>query len=159
MQSETYKVTEKSSTYKTSNFVTSNESGARESPSFMSARRPHSPGTENRKLFLSLTEIIVSTDAVDHSSNIRVSKGNAGRRDSWDVINKTKHLLSSNSLESLANMTQSQLNTDLSYSRPHDLDTETERNTQYNKFALAEKQRMEARRNSEEYERQQRMYS
>lgn len=97
-------------------------------------------------------------DTVDNSSNIRVSKGNAARRDSWDVINKTKHLFSHNSLESLANMTENQLNTDLSYNRPHDLDTETERNTRYNKFALAEKQRLEARRSSEESERQ-KLYS
>lgn len=99
-----------------------------------------------------------SPEAIDHSSNVRVSKANAGRRDSWDVINKTKHLLSPNSLESLANLTESQLNTDLSYNRPHDLDTETERNTRYNKFALAEKQRLEARRSSDELNRQ-KLYS
>lgn len=92
-------------------------------------------------------------DIVDHSSNIKVStikNGATARRDSWDVINKTKHLLSHNSLESLANMTESQLNTDLSYNRPQELDNETERNTRYNKFSLAEKQRLEARRSSEE---------
>lgn len=75
---------------------------------------------------------------------------NGARRDSWDVINKTKHLFSHNSLESLANMTENQLNTDLSYSRPQELENETERNTRYNKFSLAEKQRLEARRTSEE---------
>lgn len=72
---------------------------------------------------------------VDRSSNVKVSSNMASsRRDSWDVINKTKHMLSHNSLESLANMTESQLNTDLSYERPKDIDHETERNTQYNKF-------------------------
>ena len=79
-----------------------------------------------------------------------IKNGATARRDSWDVINKTKHLLSHNSLESLANMTESQLNTDLSYNRPQELDNETERNTRYNKFSLAEKQRLEARRSSEE---------
>lgn len=79
------------------------------------------------------------TDTVDSSPNIRVSgHANAGRRDSWDVINKTKHLLSRNSLESLANMTEAQLNTDLSYSRPsEERDLETRRNTHYNKYALS----------------------
>lgn len=100
--------------------------------------------------------LIVYPDTVDHSSNIRVSSLNSGpaRRDSWDVINKTRHLLSHNSLESLANMTQTQLNTDLSYDRSRDVDTETERNTQYNKFALAEaKLREEQRRNSGDFDR------
>lgn len=74
----------------------------------------------------------------------------AGRRDSWDVINKTKHLLSHNSLESLANMPESQLNTDLTYrSRPSvERDLETERNTRYNKYELSatEKLGLEPRR-------------
>lgn len=92
---------------------------------------------------------------MDSSSNIRVSKGNAARRDSWDVINKTKHLFSHNSLESLANMTEGQLNTDLSYGRTSiDRDVETERNTRYNKFALGgEKQRLEEKRSIDEQER------
>lgn len=67
-------------------------------------------------------------------------KPSSARRDSWDVINKTKHMLSHNSLESLANMTETQLNTDLSYHRP-DIDNETQRNTQYNKFSLQEQRR------------------
>lgn len=71
----------------------------------------------------------------------------SARRDSWDVINKTKHLLSHNSLESLANMTEQQLNTDLSYNRP-DIDNETHRNTQYNKFALNEQRYQRERRGS-----------
>lgn len=84
-----------------------------------------------------------------------MSKNNAARRDSWDVINKTKHLLSHNSLESLANMTEAQLNTNLSYGRNSvDRDSETERNTRHNKYALgAEKQRLEARRSMDEQER------
>lgn len=74
---------------------------------------------------------------IDHSSNVRVSsiKPAASRRDSWDVINKTKHMFSNNSLESLANLTEKQLNTDLSYRR-NEIENETQRNTQYNKFAL-----------------------
>lgn len=82
---------------------------------------------------------------VDPAPNIRVSTlKNGTRRDSWDAINKTKHLLSHNSLESLANMTENQLNTDIGSTqepRVHrdSLDSETHRNTQYNKFALREK--------------------
>ncbi|TMW44339.1 hypothetical protein DOY81_010583 [Sarcophaga bullata] len=56
-------------------------------------------------------------------------------------------MLSHNSLESLANMTESQLNTDLSYARP-DIDNETHRNTQYNKFALNEQKYHSDRRGS-----------
>lgn len=131
---ETYKVTEKSSTTKTSNYLTSADN-VRASPSFSSPRLLSSPADD-------------ITPAIDHSSNIRVSKDkqSASRRDSWDAINKTKHLLSHNSLESLANMTEKQLNTDLTYSRSsNERDSETERNTRYNKFLLNEKQRSESR--------------
>ncbi len=144
-------MSEKSSSYKTSNFVASDKS-----PSYLTARREPSPGERfHSNFFYQIeyfpNEILQFSDVVDHSSNIKVSTlKNGARRDSWDVINKTKHLLSHNSLESLANMTENQLNTDLSYNRPQELENETERNTRYNKFQLAEKQRLEARRNSEE---------
>ncbi|XP_005177800.1 filamin-C isoform X2 [Musca domestica] len=126
---------EKTSTYKSSsNYVT--DSNIRASPSLY--------GTAER---LRRTES--PEPRIDHSSNVRVSsmKPASARRDSWDVINKTKHLLSHNSLESLANMTEQQLNTDLSYNRP-DIDNETHRNTQYNKFALNEQRFQRERRGS-----------
>lgn len=85
-------------------------------------------------------------------------KSNAARRDSWDVLNKTRNILSHNSLESLANMPESQLNTDLSFGRPHDLDTETQYNTRYNKFELTEKRTVE-RRGSEEISDRYKIYS
>lgn len=95
-------------------------------------------------------------DPVDSSSNVRVSglkNNNSSRRDSWDVLNKTKNILSHNSLESLANMTEGQLNTDLSYSRPRGLDSETEYNTRYNKFELVEKRSTERRGSDDNSER------
>jgi len=76
----------------------------------------------------------------------------SARRDSWDVINKTKHMLSHNSLESLANMTEKQLNTELQYNRP-DLDHETHRNTQYNKFALHKQQQQQQQQQQSDYRR------
>lgn len=102
----------------------------------------------------------VISDPIDHSSNVRVSglKNSAGRRDSWDVINKTKNILSHNSLESLANMTENQLNTDIGHDRSHDLDSETKYNTRYNKFALTEKRTVE-RRGSEELSDRFKIYS
>ncbi|XP_032590388.1 filamin-A isoform X2 [Drosophila grimshawi] len=121
---------EKSSTYKsTSNYVT--DSNVRASPSLY--------GTTERMRRIGSPE-----PRIDHSSNVRVSsmKPASARRDSWDVINKTKHMLSHNSLESLANMTETQLNTELNYTRP-DLDNETQRNTQYNKFALHKQQQQQ----------------
>jgi len=72
-------------------------------------------------------------EGVDYSSNISSLKKGASRRDSWDVINKTKNMFSNNSLESLANLTEKQLDT--KYDRSA-IDTETHSNTQYNKFAL-----------------------
>ncbi|KAH8233348.1 hypothetical protein KR026_007226 [Drosophila bipectinata] len=127
---ETTRTVEKSSTYKsTSNYVT--DSNVRASPSLY--------GTTER-----LRRTGSPEPRIDHSSNVRVSsmKPASARRDSWDVINKTKHMLSHNSLESLANMTETQLNTELQYNRP-DLDHETHRNTQYNKFALHKQQQQQ----------------
>lgn len=120
---DSYKVSQHASNYKSSNYV-SDENSYRNSPTLISSSVRQSP----------------IPAGVDSSSNIRVSglKGGPSRRDSWDAINKTKHILSHNSLESLANMTEKQLNTDLSYDRPKDVDNETHRNTQYNRFALSE---------------------
>lgn len=61
------------------------------------------------------------------------------RRDSWDVLNKTKGVLSNNSLESLNNLTEKQLSTSSSTltATRGVADKETERNTQFNKFSLA----------------------
>ncbi|XP_016928916.3 filamin-B isoform X2 [Drosophila suzukii] len=127
---ESSRTVEKSSTYKsTSNYVT--DSSVRASPSlYGTAERLRRTGSPEPR--------------IDHSSNVRVSsmKPASARRDSWDVINKTKHMLSHNSLESLANMTEKQLNTELQYNRP-DLDHETHRNTQYNKFALHKQQQQQ----------------
>lgn len=50
-------------------------------------------------------------------------------------------------------MTEGQLNTDLSYSRPRGLDSETEYNTRYNKFELVEKRSTERRGSDENSER------
>jgi filamin len=76
-------------------------------------------------------------ESVDYSSNISPTKLGASRRDSWDVLNKTKHMFSNNSLESLANLTDKQLDTSLSYDRSA-VDNETHTNTQYNKFSLSD---------------------
>lgn len=106
------------------------------------------------------TKRITSPEPIDSLSNIRVSglKNNSARRDSWDVLNKTRNILSHNSLESLANMPESQLSTDLSFNRPKNLDTQTEYNTRYNKFELVEKRSVE-RRGSEELSDRYRLYS
>lgn len=120
---------------------------------------------EQKNLKLFETNAIIfrnsMTEPVDNSSNVRVSgvkNNNSSRRDSWDVINKTKGILSHNSLESLANMTESQLSTDLSYNRPRGLDSETEYNTRYNKFELVEKRSAE-RRGSDDNSDRCRIYS
>jgi filamin len=76
-------------------------------------------------------------EGVDYSSNVSPLKLGASRRDSWDVLNKTKHMFSNNSLESLANLTDKQLNTSLSVDRSG-VDSETHTNTQYNKFLLSD---------------------
>lgn len=78
------------------------------------------------------------TEGVDYSPIVSQSKiGSNARRDSWDVLNKTKHMFSNNSLESLAKLTDTQLDTNLSYDRST-VDNETHSNTQYNKFLLSD---------------------
>ncbi|XP_040156643.1 filamin-B isoform X3 [Anopheles arabiensis] len=116
----TYKVTERNSTYKS----TVTRDVVRDSPTL--ERVVRSPLTT-----------AAGTSVVDYSSNIKVNgaNGQPSRRDSYDVINKTKHLFSQNSLESLANLTERQLNTDLTYDRST-LDNQTEKNTHFNKFSL-----------------------
>lgn len=74
---------------------------------------------------------------IDYSSNVSPTKSGAPRRDSWDVLNKTKHMFSNNSLESLAKLTEEQLNTNLSHDRSA-VESETHTNTQYNKFLLSD---------------------
>nr|XP_023019237.1 filamin-A isoform X3 [Leptinotarsa decemlineata] len=57
-----------------------------------------------------------SADGVDTSPIIKVSAmtdNSSSRRDSWDAIAKTKNMLSDRSLESLANLTESQLDSEL----------------------------------------------
>uniref|UniRef100_A0A8W7PHV9 Calponin-homology (CH) domain-containing protein n=1 Tax=Anopheles coluzzii TaxID=1518534 RepID=A0A8W7PHV9_ANOCL len=114
------KVTERNSTYKS----TVTRDVVRDSPTL--ERVVRSPLTT-----------AAGTSVVDYSSNIKVNgaNGQPSRRDSYDVINKTKHLFSQNSLESLANLTERQLNTDLTYDRST-LDNQTEKNTHFNKFSL-----------------------
>lgn len=60
------------------------------------------------------------SDGVDTSPIIKVSSldnQSTARRDSWDAIAKTRNLLSDRSLESVANLTESQLNSDLRRSK------------------------------------------
>lgn len=79
-----------------------------------------------------------SPDGVDYASNIKVTSKTGARRDSWDVLNKTKGVLSNNSLESLNNLTEKQLSTTSpTTTTPRFADKETERNTKFNKFSLA----------------------
>lgn len=60
------------------------------------------------------------TDGVDTSPIVKVSPAGdraALRRDSWDAIAKTRNLLSHRSLESVANLTESQLNSEMQRKR------------------------------------------
>ncbi|XP_066251151.1 filamin-A isoform X3 [Euwallacea similis] len=55
------------------------------------------------------------SEGVDTSPIVKVSAmaDHSTRRDSWDAINKTKNIFSERSLESLANLTESQLDSDI----------------------------------------------
>lgn len=111
VNSETYRVKETQHTYRS----TINQ-GASPIPPFKSSTNTHDT-------------------SIDYSSNVSPTKAGASRRDSWDVLNKTKHMFSNNSLESLAKLTEEQLNTNLSHDRSA-VESETHTNTQFNKFSL-----------------------
>ncbi|XP_030749718.1 filamin-A-like [Sitophilus oryzae] len=88
-----------------------NNSFERSSPDvggYTSSSRFDKRYTENRN-FNSYSE------GVDTSPIVKVSSmvDNTTRRDSWDAINKTKNIFSERSLESLANLTESQLDSDI----------------------------------------------
>lgn len=78
-----YKVTQQTTTYKTStnhlNSSTNSNNYLRASP----AIRSPSPAIRSP-----------SPDGVDYSSNIKVASKTGARRDSWDVLNKTKGIIS-----------------------------------------------------------------
>ncbi|ENN77351.1 hypothetical protein YQE_06176, partial [Dendroctonus ponderosae] len=72
------------------------------------------------------------SEGVDTSPIVKVSAmtDQSTRRDSWDAINKTKNIFSDRSLESLANLTQSQL----------DSDVRRQKTEEHNRFLMNEHQ-------------------
>ncbi|XP_076270429.1 filamin-type immunoglobulin domains fbug isoform X3 [Rhynchophorus ferrugineus] len=70
------------------------------------------------------------SEGVDTSPIVKVSSmvDQSTRRDSWDAINKTKNIFSERSLESLANLTDSQL----------DSDTRRQKTEEHNRYLLNE---------------------
>ncbi|CAH1104647.1 unnamed protein product [Psylliodes chrysocephalus] len=91
------------------------------SPSYLERSSPDVGYTSTSRYDKRVTENRVytnnsSTNGVDTTPIIKVSSVNdssLGRRDSWDAIAKTRNILSDRSLESLANLTESQLDTEL----------------------------------------------
>lgn len=80
-------------------------------------------GTYNTRLEKKFTDIRSYNsynDGVDTSPIIKVSSlddPSTSRRDSWDAIAKTRNILSDRSLESVANLTETQLNSDMRRSK------------------------------------------
>ncbi|XP_017783791.1 PREDICTED: filamin-A-like isoform X1 [Nicrophorus vespilloides] len=67
-----------------------------------------------------------SFDSVDTSPVIKINDRSTTRRDSWDALKKTSNILSERSLESLANLNESQLDTQ----RVHKLQTYNQNESQ-----------------------------
>uniref|UniRef100_A0A6P7EZ55 Filamin-A-like n=1 Tax=Diabrotica virgifera virgifera TaxID=50390 RepID=A0A6P7EZ55_DIAVI len=89
------------------------------SPSYLERSSPDVGFTSTSRYDKRVSENRVftnSSNGVDTTPIIKVSSLNdqsSARRDSWDAIAKTKNILSDRSLESLANLTESQLDTDI----------------------------------------------
>lgn len=71
-------------------------------------------------------------DGIDSRPIVKLSTDNQAslRRDSWDAISKTKNMLSDRSLESLANLTESQLDTEIRKKRSEEQSRYTSNNAQ-----------------------------
>lgn len=75
-------------------------------------------------------------DGIDTSPIVKVSGVSdrpTARRDSWDAIAKTRNILSHRSLESVANLTEAQLNAEINRKRDHDY--QHEQNYQSQKYS------------------------
>lgn len=73
-------------------------------------------------------------DGIDTSPIVKVSSVSdrpTARRDSWDAIAKTRNMLSHRSLESVANLTESQLNTELNRKREHEYNEQSRHSQKY----------------------------
>lgn len=92
----------------------------------------------------------VHEDGVDTSPLIKVSALNdraAARRDSWDAINKTRGILSHRSLESVANIADKQLDSELSYKNESSYKTEEHFSTRENNYSHNERYQSELQNN------------
>lgn len=81
---------------------------------------------------------MLKDETVEYSPLTTPVKPSAARRDSWDVLNKTKHMFSNNSMESLTNLTDKQLDSKNVTANRASVDSETQMNTQYNKYLLSD---------------------
>lgn len=76
---------------------------------------------------------MLKDETVEFSPLTTPVKPSASRRDSWDVLNKTKHMFSNDSFDSITNVNESQQ----SQNRGK-VDNETQSNTKYNKYSLSD---------------------
>jgi filamin len=87
---------------------------------------------------------MLKDETVEFSPLTTPVKPSAARRDSWDVLNKTKHMFSNNSIESLTNLTDKQLDSkNMTSVNRSNVDSETQMNTQYNKYLFSDSSRKE----------------
>ncbi|OXU24388.1 hypothetical protein TSAR_010294, partial [Trichomalopsis sarcophagae] len=112
-------INERKDTYATNMYnQLHNKSPTWSSPNFYDRSKSPSmspkPGDQDHHKFHSNRRGSTENGIIDTSSNVKVSSmvGGSSRRDSWDAIAKTKSLLSSNSLESLANLANDSLTID-----------------------------------------------
>lgn len=83
---------------------------------------------------------MLKDETVEFSPLTTPVKPSASRRDSWDVLNKTKHMFNNDSFDSLTNLNeaqQSQVESRTTQNRGK-VDSETQSNTKYNKYSLSD---------------------
>lgn len=80
---------------------------------------------------------MLKDETVEYSPLTTPVKPSASRRDSWDVLNKTKHMFSNDSFDSITNLNESN-NARTSTQNRNSVDSETTTNTKHNKYSLSD---------------------
>lgn len=101
------------------------------SPAFVERSSPEYSSRYEKRVSETHT---TSRDGIDTSPIVKVSAmadRPAARRDSWDAIAKTRNILSHRSLESVANITEAQLNAELNRKREEEYHEESYQSQKY----------------------------
>lgn len=81
---------------------------------------------------------MLKDETVEYSPLTTPVKPSASRRDSWDVLNKTKHMFSNDSFDSITNLNESSNSRMTANNNRSSVDSETNSNTKQKKYSLSD---------------------